>query len=233
MSEQSGIPGQDTGQDTGPVQGVDHTAVSGPPTPVPASAPATPERSRPKSNAVAVVGLVLAVPVWPLGAILSLVGLVRSGKLGGTGRTLGIVGLALSLLVGAGSITFLALHRHKFVDPGCVSAKASVTAFRNTVLTDEAAIQKDRADGNTALVDNDIYGLVNDMISDEALIRKAQDAAALADLQNADSTMDGDLLTVITGYQALQRGDVSQTTQTEDASGAALADADKIDALCK
>ena len=212
MSEQSEIPGQGTG-----------------PTP----APAVPERSRPKSNAVAVVGLVLAVPVWPLGAILSLVGLVRSGKLGGTGRTLGIVGLVLSLVVGTGSIAFLALHRHKFVDPGCVTAKAGVAAFRNTVLTDEAEIQNARADGNTALADTDTNGLVNDMISDEALIEKAQAAAALADLQNADSTMDGDLLTVITGYQALERGDVSQTTQTETASGAVLTDADKIDALCK
>lgn len=201
--------------------------------PAPAPAPTAAKKDRPNSNPVALIGLVLAVPLWPIGAILSLVGLVRSGKLGGTGRAFGIVGLALSLLVGTGSIAYVALHRPKYVDRGCPTAESAVKAFRNTVLTDQAQIEKDRADYNTTLTNIDINGLVNDMITNEQQLSKAEPAAASADLQNAVDTMDTDLLTVITGYQALQQGDVSQTDQTQTASGAVLTDADKIDGLCK
>ena len=193
------------------------------------------ERSEipPRSNVVALVGLVLAVLAWPVGLVLSVIGLVRSSKLGGAGRTVAIVGLCVSVLVGAGSIAFIALNQHAAVDPGCVSAEAGVKAFRSTVLTDQAAIQKDEADQNQKLVNVDIYGLVNDMITDEKLVAKATPAAKTADLQNAVSTMDSNLLEVITGYQALQQGDTSQTQQTTVASTAVLDDATRIDGICK
>ena len=225
MSEQSEI----SGEDTGPVQ--DLGQVVAPESPAPA--PTASKQVRQGSNTVAVVGLVFAVLVWPLGTILSLSGLIRSGKLGGAGRTAGIVGLVLSLLVGAGSTAFLVLNHHTPVDPGCVTAEAGVTAFRTHVTTDQAAIQNAEALDNETLLDTDIDGLVNDMITDEGVIHKAAPAATSVELQNADSAMDSDLQTVITGYQALQQGDTSQTTQTTTASSAVLTDATTIDGLCK
>lgn len=219
------------GQDSGPVQGLDSFAASGSPTPVPASAPVASNKTRRNSNAVAVVGLALAVPVWPLGASLSFVGLVRSGKLGDAGRTLGIIGLVLSLLVGTGSITLLALSLHKSVDHGCVNAEVDVTAFRNSVQTYKSEIQTAETSDDATLANEVIDALVNDLMSDENLFEMAASAAAALSLRHADSTMATDLATVIADYRAIE--DTSQgSPQIGTASSTVMNDATKIDGLC-
>lgn len=187
----------------------------------------------PRSNVVAIVGLVLAVLAWPVGLVLSVIGLIRSGRLAGEGRVVSIVGLCLSVVIGAGSITLVTLLQDKAVDPGCVSAEAGVKAFRGSVATDQAAIQQDEAAQNQQLVDNDISGLINDMISDEKLVAKSTPQARTAVLRNATGTMDTNLLAVITGYQALQKGDTSQTQQASLAATAVMDDAAQIDGLCE
>lgn len=188
--------------------------------------------ARRNSNVVAVVGLALAVPVWPIGAILSVIGLVRSGRLGGAGRTLGIVGLVLSLLVGAGSITLLALSGHKSVDPGCLNSEAYVASFRNSVQTYTAEIKTDETSGDTALIDEDIDPLVNDLMSDGNLFGSAAAEATSANLRNADTTMSADLAKVTSDYRAIE--DTTEgSPQIGTDSDTVMNDAAKIDGLCK
>lgn len=186
--------------------------------------------SRQGSNAVAVVGLVLAVPLWPLGAILSAIGLVRANRLGGAGRTLGIVGLALSLLVGAGSITFVAMRGHKSVDVGCSPAEAQVTALRNSVATYKTEIRSAESSNDSTAAMEDIDSLVVELESEGNQFRQAESTAVSADLRKADETMVTDLAAVVADYRATE--DNGQSDQIGADSTTVMNDAGKVDAFC-
>jgi hypothetical protein len=60
-----------------------------------------------RRNAYAIIGIVLAVLIWPLGLIFSIIGLVKSKARGGSGKTLSIVGIALSAISLVGPVQTL------------------------------------------------------------------------------------------------------------------------------
>lgn len=221
MSDQSEIPGEDA-------SAVDEVGRA--PGPVLPAAQVQPPRK--KSNPVSVVGLVLAVLVWPLGLIVSLIGVIRSTRLGGVGRTLGIVGLIVSLVVGAGSITVLVVHSHKTFDPGCASAETGLSVFADSVNADEAKLQTDESNQDETSFDTDLVQFVADLQSVKGNLDTAAGKAVNAKVKSAVTAMDTNLGTVITGYQGLEKGDTSKETQTTTAGNKLQANGTAITALC-
>ena len=59
-----------------------------------------------RGNGYAVTGVVLALPIWPLGLSFSIIGLVKSRTRAGSGKVLSIIGIVLSLIVAGPTIAF-------------------------------------------------------------------------------------------------------------------------------
>jgi hypothetical protein len=128
-------PHQGYGQ---PGPGVEYASYGQPGAPVPPPAPQP-------SNGIAVVGLVLAFLLPPIGFILSVIGLIKSGRAGRRG--VAIAGVVISLVI-TGALTWGAVALFNEVkdrvgnafDPGCVTAKAAVLDNAND-LSDPAKFE--------------------------------------------------------------------------------------------
>ena len=59
-----------------------------------------------RGNGYAVAGVVLALPIWPLGLPFSIIGLAKSRARARSGMVLSIIGIVLSLIVAGPTIAF-------------------------------------------------------------------------------------------------------------------------------
>ncbi|HEY3866909.1 MAG TPA: hypothetical protein VGM10_01090, partial [Actinocrinis sp.] len=108
---------------------------------------------RRRSNGYAGPGLVLAILVWPVGLVLSVIALVRSRSCGGEGRTTAILGLLCGVVLGV--VTFVLVSSLRIApappDPGCAAAKAPATVIQDASVDsaklDNAATQIHNAAG--------------------------------------------------------------------------------------
>ena len=160
-----------------------------------------------RDNGVAVVGFTLAVIVPPLGLIVSIIGLTKSKALGGAGKTLSVAGIVVSLLVGAGIGTLVAIAGPAAPDPGCITAQVT-SQDRNTISADEAAMSRDQ--NSPLAVRADVRHFVVYLRSLETRFTTAEAQARNQSVKAALSTLASDLKTVTSGVQGMLNDDAMQ-----------------------
>ena len=184
-----------------------------------------------RRNGFAVAGIVLAILVWPLGLIFSVLGLVKSKARAGGGRVLSIVGIIVALLVGAGSIGVVVVAaRSPAADPGCIAAENDARALTSKITADDNAISRDQ--GNASAERTDIHRFITDMQTLQSQLNAAQAEAHHQSVQAKIGAMSTDLGIVVSDLQAIQRGDASKVSQLDAAAGRLQGDGSAIDSIC-
>jgi hypothetical protein len=184
----------------------------------------------PQKNGFAVAGLVLSIlPL--LGLIFSILGLNRAGKVGGKGKGLAIAGLVLSIAIGAG-YTALAVNvgNSTALDPGCTSAESSISALDSKLEADGTKISSDA--GNPATMQADLATLTTDLQSVKSALDTALAKAKHQSVKDGIQAVDTDITTVLSGVQALSKGDLSQADSFETAAQKVETDGTALDNLC-
>jgi len=183
-----------------------------------------------RRNAYAITGVVLAVLIWPLGLIFSIIGLVKSRKRGGSGKTLSIVGIVLSLaytipFVVAAVVVYHDLPRD---DPGCV-AESDQIAIENTFTADENAMFQDQG---TPAERADAQLMVGhaQTLQSELTIAAAQ--ARQPPVRAAIGVMTRDLSTMMSSLQAVLHGNANDATQVVNADSALIGASTSLISLC-
>lgn len=177
------------------------------PAPVPPGTPSFAQQAPQPSNGIAIVGLILAFIMPPIGAILSIVGLAKSGRAGRRGVAVAglIIGLVLTLAIG-GIIYAVATKVSSALDPGCGTAQSAVTDNAGKIAS--AATLKD---GVQATIDG---------------LAAAEAKATHDDVRNAISALKDDYSQLLAAATA---GDVSKVSGLQ---GKLTADATAFDKLC-
>lgn len=184
-----------------------------------------------RRNGFAVAGIVLAILIWPLGLIFSILGLVKSKARAGAGRVLSIIGIIVALLVGAGSIGVVVVAaRSPAADPGCLSAESDARALTGTITADDNAINRDQ--GNASAEKTDINRFITDMQTLQSQLNAARAEAHHQSVQAKIGAMSADLGIVVSDLQAVQRGDTSKVSQLDAAAGRLQGDGSAIDSIC-
>jgi hypothetical protein len=184
-----------------------------------------------RRNGFAVAGLVLAILIWPLGLIFSVIGLVKSKARAGAGRVLSIVGIIVALVIGAGSVGLVVVAaRSPAADPGCLAAENDARALTSKITADDNAINRD--EGNSSAERTDIRRFITDMQTLQSELNAAQAEAHHQSVQTKIGAMSADLGIVVSDLQAVQRGDTSKVSQLDAAAGRLQSDGSAIDSIC-
>jgi hypothetical protein len=190
--------------------------------------PATPPK---QGNGFAVAGIVLAILVWPLGLIFSIIGLVKSKARYGAGKVLSIVGIVISLIVGATIIAFVAVAANSpAADPGCISAESDFNAMLSTFNADDNALSRDVK--NKTAERADIRKFITDTQTLHSELAAAQAEARHQSVAAKIGAMNSDLATVSSGLQAVERGNANQVNQMTAAANKLQSDGTAVDSLC-
>jgi hypothetical protein len=193
-------------------------------------APTVPARR----NLAALLGLILAVPLWPVGLVLSAFGLFNAFTRR-TGKVVAIIGLVLSTVTGGAIVALVVtatstVNASTALDPGCASVETSLATDLSTLQTDAATLESNE---NSASSSSTSIDTVNgDLRKIQADLTIASSDATHAAVQTDLSAVNTQLQTVMTGLTGIQ----SHSTSSEGAAAAALttlksADAN-LDALC-
>ena len=198
--------------------------------PAPTGGYGYPTPQQPQKNGFAVAGFILSLlPL--LGLIFSILGLVRAGKIGGKGKGLAIAGIVLSLAIGGGyTAALVAVSKSTALDPGCTSAEASFNSMLNKLQTDEQKLNSDTS--NATAMQGDLSTFTADIQSIKGALDSALAKAEHQSVKDKIQAMDQDVNTVLTGMQAIQKGDTSNLSQFEAAAGRLGSDGDSLDSLC-
>lgn len=185
-----------------------------------------------QKNGFAVAGLILSIlPL--LGIIFSILGLNRASKVGGKGRGMAITGLVLSIaFIGGYAAIGVAVSKSTALDPGCTSAESSFRSMLGTIQTDESKLTNDANASNQTALQGDLAKFTTDVQGIKTALDSALTQAQHQSVKDKIQTMDTDVNTVLTGLQAIQKGDTSQLTQFTDAAGRLGSDGDALDNLC-
>jgi hypothetical protein len=184
-----------------------------------------------RGNGFAVAGIVLAVLFAPLGLIFAIIGLVKSGARGGAGKVLSIVAIVVSLIVG-GSITagIVALGNSTLADPGCIAAESSAQAMDSTINADDEAISKD--ENNPAAEKTELKKFGGHIQTFITQLNAAEAKATHQSVKDKIGQLSGDLSGMLTGLQAIERGDISQVSKVDSYANKLGNDGTAIDQLC-
>lgn len=192
-----------------------------------------PTTARPR-NRLALLGMILAVPAWPVGLVLSALGLFNAVTRR-TGKTMAVIGIALSVATGGAIVAVVAdatsnVAASAALDPGCTGIEATLSAHLSTLKADTAVLQADEDDAASS---NRAIGTVTaDLSRLEADLTTAGAAATHGDVKSDLSTMNTQVQAVSDDLTGIQ----NHSTSSEGAAAAALtalarSDA-KLDALC-
>jgi hypothetical protein len=187
-----------------------------------------------KRNILALLGLILAVPVWPAGLILSALGLFNAISRR-TGKVMAIIGLVLSVVTGGAVIAGLAaatsaVAASTALDPGCISVESSLNTDLATLKTDAAALESEKDSASTS---SSSIGVVNtDLSAVEGDLATASGDATHSNVKSDLNTMNDQVQTVGKALTAV----LAHSTSSDGAAAAALTrlqstDADLV-ALC-
>ena len=232
MSDQLQIPDQDTDTDVdgdGPWPGgLGHgsNAMVGPDEPVPSAPKVT--------NLLAVIGFALAVLIWPAGLVVSALGLVKSRKLDGVGKALSIFGLVVSVIVGTVVTTAIVMiSRSTGQDPGCADRlTASDAGYPSKLYRDDNTLQQDENRNDTAATNTDISTFIADLRTYKAQLDQAITVSVHPSVKSAFIAVDGDVNTLLTGYQKIEGGDTGQQNPVMAAADRLGPDGAAITNLC-
>ena len=190
-----------------------------------------PATSGKNGNGFAVTGIVLAILVWPLGLVFSIIGLVKSKARAGAGQVLSIVGILLAVAVGFVTIGFVVIaSRSTALDPGCISAENDFRATMSKFTADDDAISRDQA--STSAERADIQHFITDAQMLQSQLNTADAQAQHQSVKARIGAIGSDLGTMTSGLQALLRGDTSQTGPVESTAGKLQTDGSAVDSLC-
>ncbi|MGH3257634.1 MAG: hypothetical protein ACRDOU_19965 [Streptosporangiaceae bacterium] len=175
--------------------------------------------------------MVLAILIWPLGLIFSIIGLVKSKARAGVGRVLSIVGIIVALIIGAGSVGLVVVAaRSPAADPGCLAAENDARVLTSKITADDNAINRD--EGNTSAERTDIQRFISDTQTLQSELNAARAEAHHQSVQAKIGAMSTDLGIVVSSLQAVQRGDTSKVSQLDAAAGRLQGDGTAIDSIC-
>lgn len=185
-------------------------------------------------NLLALLGVIFAVPVWPVGLVLSTLGLFNAVSRR-TGKVLAIIGLALSVVTGGAIVAELTaatstVSSSTALDPACAYIESNLATQMATLKTDTATLVSDE---DSATSSNTAIDTVHtDVIAIESDLSTASSDAKHADVKNDLNTMNAQIQPVGTALTDIQ----SHSTSSEGAAAAALttlqtADTN-LDALC-
>ncbi len=182
--------------------------------------------AEPQKNGFALAGLLTSWTVV-LGLIFSILGLNRAPRAGGKGRGLAITGLILSVAFLAGYIAIgVAVGNSTALDPGCRSAEDSFNSQLSKLETDEGQLEGNDSD-TTAM-----NTFITDVQNLKTALDNAEGQAQHDSVKQKIKAMDDDMTTVLTGLQAIQKGDTSQLDAFEAAAGRLETDGNAVDDIC-
>jgi hypothetical protein len=171
-------------------------------------------------NSLALLGVILAVPFWPAGLVLSTFGLFNAVSRR-TGKVMAVIGLTLSVVTGGAVIAALALANSAVssstaLDPGCAAIESSLPGDMATLKTDTAGLSsvQDSAAGSTTSVDT----VHTDLDSIESDVTTASGDATHAVVKNDLDAMNSQIQSVGTALTDVE----SHSTSSEGAAAAAL-----------
>lgn len=185
-------------------------------------------------NLLALLGVIFALPVWPVGLVLSTLGLLKAYSRR-TGKVLAVIGLVLSLVSGGAVIALLSSAKSTVasstaLDPACISIEGKLTGDLATLKADAVTLSsnEDSAASSTSsmeIVGADLTQIQNDLDS-------AGDHATHAAVKTDLNSMVTQVEAVGSSLTAIE----SHATSSEGSAAAAMAtlqhtDTD-LDALC-
>ncbi|HET9654014.1 MAG TPA: DUF4190 domain-containing protein [Kineosporiaceae bacterium] len=176
----------------------------------PTSYPAS--QAAPGTNGLAIAGLILAIFVFPVGLVLSVVGLIQARRKGQKGKGLAILGILIALgelaLVIA-VVVFFGQNATTLVDPGCVKAKQVILKDGDLGQSSDPAVLKSKLqtvlsglDAAAAAAEHDnVRSTVKALRADFAQLQDAlntgqEPAAGLQDKVTADANAVDNLCTL-------------------------------------
>jgi hypothetical protein len=190
--------------------------------------PYGPER---RGNGFAIAGIILAILLWPLGLVFAIIGLVKSRARAGAGKVLSIVAIVVAAVVGAATISFVAIVGNSTAaDPGCISAENAFQSMTNKISSDDSAMSADA--NNRAKEKADIKGFITDV---QTLVTKLNAAEAEATHQSVRSTVgkaSSDMSTMLSALQAVENGNTSQSSVLDNKASSMNGDGTAIDNIC-
>lgn len=153
-------------------------------------------------NVTALIGLILAVPLWPVGLILSTIGLFLAvGRKGG--KVLAIIGIVLSILTGGALIGVMAaattvVSSSTALDPGCASVEGSLTAELASLKSDVESVQSDQdsAAASTTAIEaarNDLSAVEGDLLAASSVAKHDDVRADLVSMNTQVLAVDAAL----------------------------------------
>ncbi|MGH3417932.1 MAG: hypothetical protein ACRDSS_15785, partial [Actinocrinis sp.] len=186
--------------------------------------------TEPQKNGFAVAGFILSIlPL--LGIIFSILGLTRAPRVGGKGRGLSIAGLILSVAFIAGYVAIgVSVGNSTALDPGCRSAENSFQSQLDTISSDESKLNADT--GNSAALKTDLATFATEIQNLKTSLDTAQGQAQHQEVKDKIKAMDDDMTTVLSGLQAIQKGDTSQLDAFSAAASRLGTDGTAIDDIC-
>jgi hypothetical protein len=183
---------------------------------------------------LALLGLILAVPVWPVGLVLSALGLFAA-LTRRTGKILAIIGLVLSIATGGAAIALLAnatstVQASTALDPGCADIETSLGDELATLKSDASTLESNE---NSATTANNSIGIVaGDLATIETELTTASTEATHDDVKTDLGTMSTKVQAVQTALNDIE----GHSTNSEGAAAAALATLQStetnLDGLC-
>lgn len=182
-----------------------------------AAPPPAPPRRR---NILALLGLILAVPVWPVGLILSTLGLFAALNRR-TGKAMAIIGLVLSIAAGGAGIALLAgaastVNASTALDPGCADIETSLGDELATLKSDASTLESNE---NSATTANNSIGIVtSDLSTIETELTTASTDATHDDVKNDLGLMSTKVQAVQSALSSIQ----NHSTSSEGAAAAAM-----------
>jgi hypothetical protein len=186
---------------------------------------------RRQSNRMAKAGLILAILVWPVGLILSVIALFRASRRGGAGWTAGVWGVLISVVLAVGTLAILTKSPAAVSDPGCAPARSAMSSVSSVLNADMGnlgfGVPTDGGQMELTQFINALQPLQNDL----------DHAGALATHQSVEDAIqhaDVDAKAFILVLQARLSGDDNNANalQLAQGSGDLGADAAYINHVC-
>jgi vacuolar-type H+-ATPase subunit H len=184
-----------------------------------------------RGNGFAIAGIILAILLWPLGLIFAIIGLVKSRARAGAGKVLSIVAIVVGVVVGAVSISLVAIAGNSTAaDPGCISAENSFQSMMNKISSDDSAMSADA--NNPAKERADIKGFTTDAQTLVAKLNAAEAEATHQSVKSAVGKASSDMSAMLSALQAVENGHTSQISVLDNKANSLSGDGTAIDNIC-
>ncbi|WP_034263351.1 hypothetical protein [Actinospica robiniae] len=185
-------------------------------------------------NVLAVLGVIFAVLIWPVGLILSTLGLLKAYSRK-TGKVLSIIGLVVSVIVGGGVIALVSqatstVSSSTALDEGCKSVESKLPADLATLKADTATLTSNKDSASSS--NSSITTVSSDIAAIGTDLTEASGRATHAPVKGDLDKMNSQLQALSTALDNIQ----NHSTASEGAAAAALTTLSgtgkDLDALC-